>query len=300
MIKFPNDIMIEVTNECNLKCITCYSHQDGREKKYMDFWVYKKIIDEIPEKETKTISLYNYWEPLMHKQIWEFVSYAKQSWIKNIKIATNGTFLTTNKSVELIKSWLDYISISIDGTSQDIYWQFRVGWNLNLIIKNINTLVKLKQKLWKWPVIELQFIIMSHNESQVEAIKKLAQKLWVDVLRYKTVLIKEKQWSHLIPKDKKYSRYLNFEKTNSCKKPIEWIVINVDGKVIPCCYITDKYIDVHSLWNVVETNLVDLYNSKKSQDFVNSVVNDKQSVEYCRDCEEWNLNLDYQVIKLKW
>lgn len=300
MTIFPNDIMIEVTNECNLKCITCYSHQDGREKKYMDFSVFKKIIDELPYKDYKTISLYNYGEPLMHKQISEFVSYAKQNWIKNVKIATNGTFLNAKKSLELIKAWLDYISISVDGTSQEIYEKFRVGWNLSLVMKNIAILEKLKEKLWYGPIIELQFIIMAHNEKQIENIKLLAEKLWVDVLRYKTVLIKEKKWSSLIPNDKKYSRYLNLEKSNSCMKPVEWVVVNVDWKVIPCCYITDKYIDVHTLWNIVETNLVDLYNSKKSQDFVRSVVNNKQSVNYCRDCEEWNLNLDYKVIKLKW
>ena len=31
-IDFPKDIMIEITNNCNLKCITCYSHQDWRKK----------------------------------------------------------------------------------------------------------------------------------------------------------------------------------------------------------------------------------------------------------------------------
>lgn len=299
MNNFPNDIMIEVTNECNLRCTTCYSHQDDRPKKYMDLYVFKKIIDEIPEKNTKTISLYNYWEPLLHKQIWEFVEYAKQNWIKNIKIATNGTFLTANKSVELIQSWLDYISISVDWTTQEIYEKFRVWWNLNQVLKNTQVLVKLKEKLWYWPMIELQFIIMSHNENQVENIKLLAEKLWVDILRYKTVLIKNKKWSHLKPENKDYTRYEKIEKTNSCLKPKEWIVINVDWKVIPCCYITDKYIDIHTLWNINGNNLVDLYNSNKSKNFIENVEKNKQSVDYCKDCEEWNLNLDYKVIKLK-
>lgn len=298
MTNFPNDIMIEVTNVCNLKCTTCYSHQDDRHKKYMDFSVFKKIIDEIPEKNTKTISLYNYWEPLMHKQIWEFIKYAKLNWIKNIKIATNGTFLTANKSVELINAWLDYLSISVDWTTQEIYEKFRVWWNLNQIIKNIQILVKLKEKLWYWPIVELQFIIMSHNENQVENIKLLAEKLWVDVLRYKTVLIKEKQWSHLIPKNNNYTRYKEVTKTISCNKPNTWIVINVDGKIIPCCYITDKYIDIHSLWNINDNNLEELYNSNKSQKFVNDVFRNKQNVAYCCDCEEWNMDLDYKVIKI--
>ncbi|MDD2870365.1 MAG: radical SAM protein [Candidatus Gracilibacteria bacterium] len=298
MTNFPNDIMIEVTNVCNLKCTTCYSHQDDRHKKYMDFSVFKKIIDEIPEKNTKTISLYNYGEPLMHKQIGEFIKYAKLNGIKNIKIATNGTFLTANKSVELINAGLDYLSISVDGTTQEIYEKFRVGGNLNQIIKNIQILVKLKEKLGYGPIVELQFIIMSHNENQVENIKLLAEKLGVDVLRYKTVLIKEKQWSHLIPKNNNYTRYKEVTKTISCNKPNTGIVINVDGKIIPCCYITDKYIDIHSLGNINDNNLEELYNSNKSQKFVNDVFRNKQNVAYCCDCEEGNMDLDYKVIKI--
>jgi len=300
MNKFPNDIMIEVTNECNLRCITCYSHQDDRVKKYMSFDIFKKVINEIPEKNSKTISLYNYWEPLLHKQIWEFVKYSKDKWIKNVKIATNWTFLDTSKSIELIRSWLDYISISVDWTTQNIYEKFRVWWKLSQVVNNIHMLVKLKKKFWFWPVIEVQFIIMSHNEKQIEQIKSLAEKLWVNVIRYKTVCIKEKKWSYLNPTSIDYSRYSKRIKTNTCLKPTTWIVVNVDWKVLPCCYITDKYIDTHVLWNINESNLVDLYNSEKSQNFIKNVKNNKQNVIYCKDCEEWNLNLDYKVINFKW
>ncbi len=292
---FPKDIMIEVTNICNLRCTTCYSHQDSREKDYMKFNTFKKIIDEIPNKKNKTISLYNYWEPLLHKKIWEFISYAKQNQIKNIKIATNWTHLTTEKSLELIKAWLDYISISVDWTTQKIYEQFRKWWNLNTVLTNIKKLVNLKQKLWTWPIIELQFIIMSHNEHQVTSIEKLAKNLWVDILRYKTVLIKEIKWKHLIPNEKGYSRYKKTNK-NYCNKPKEWIVINFDWTVIPCCYITDKQIEKYSIWNVNDDNLEKLFYSEKSQDFVRKVEEDKSKIEYCKGCDEGNLDLDYRVV----
>jgi sulfatase maturation enzyme AslB (radical SAM superfamily) len=77
LFPFPKDIMIEVTNECNLRCTTCYSHQDAREKSYMSREIFEQIIDSIPEKREKTLSLYNYGEPLMHKEIHHFVEYAK-------------------------------------------------------------------------------------------------------------------------------------------------------------------------------------------------------------------------------
>jgi MoaA/NifB/PqqE/SkfB family radical SAM enzyme len=78
-IEFPNDIMIEITNNCNLNCATCYVHRDSRKKEFMSFEFFKEIIDQIPEKNKKTISLYNYGEPLMHKEIDKFIEYAKKS-----------------------------------------------------------------------------------------------------------------------------------------------------------------------------------------------------------------------------
>lgn len=298
-INFPNDIMIEVTNECNLKCITCYSHQDNREKKYMSKYIFEKIINEIPYKKNKTISLYNYWEPLLHPNIWYFVKYAKDNWVKSVKIATNWTFLSSKKSLELINSWLDYISVSIDWITQEIYEKFRIWWNLKKIISNLQKLVKLKNILWKWPIIELQFIIMSLNEHQIENIEILAKKIWVNILRYKTVLIKEKKWNYLIPKNDSYSRYIPTNKIN-CNKAQEWIVVNVDWTVIPCCYITDKQIKNYKLWNILKDSFENIFYSEKSINFIKQTTENKNKLEYCNKCQEWNLNLDYKVINLQW
>ena len=293
---FPKDIMIEVTNECNLRCTTCYSHQDGREKKYMNFEVFKKIVDEIPDKQEKTMSLYNYGEPLMHREIEKFVEYAKESRIGNIKIATNGTFLTRKKASELCLAGLDYLSISVDGITQKSYEEFRKGWNLRLVLKHIQETVYIRNKLKSWLQIELQFIIMSHNQSEIEKVKVLAKKLWVDVLRLKTVLIKEKKWVSLDPKNI-FSRYTNILNKNSCQKPKEWIVVNVDGSIIPCCYITDSGIDILKYGNV-SMWLLESFEKKESQDFVKKISEDKTKSFYCKDCQEWNTELNYELIYL--
>ncbi len=299
MHDFPQDIMIEVTNECNLRCITCYSHQDWRKREYMPFSVYQKVIDEIPEKNNKSISLYNYWEPLLHPEIWKMIGYAKWSGIKNIKIATNGTILNLKKIIEIVKGWLDYISISIDWTTQDVYEIFRIWWSLFNVIRNIKNLVRIKEDLQSSLIIELQFIIMRHNEWQIEDIMKLAKELKVDLLRYKTVLIKDKKWEYLLPSNKKYSRYTNTS-VKYCNKPKESIVVNVDGKIIPCCYITDNFITKYTFWNIKNENFQEVFSKNKNQQFIKEVTTDKSNTDYCKDCSEWNLNLNYKLIKLNY
>lgn len=298
-VAFPNDIMIEVTNVCNLKCTTCYSHQDWREKRFMSLDIFKKIVNDIPSPETKTISLYNYGEPLMHPDIWEMVRYAKTSKIKNVKIATNGTYLTARKSLELIRWWLDYLSISVDGTTQEVYEKFRIWGNIKEVLTHTKQIVELKKKLWAGPKIELQFIIMSHNQHQIPSVEALARNLGVDYLRYKTVLIKDQKWWSLLPKDVQYTRYNpKIEKKNTCHKPEQGIVINVDGEVIPCCYITDDFIPVHRFWNIETKWLQEVFQESKNQKFIETVATNKSTTPYCSWCDEWNIDLNYKLIQI--
>lgn len=295
---FPQDIMIEITNRCNLNCTTCYVHIDGRPKQDMSFELFKKIINEIPAKENKTLSLYNYWEPLLHMEIGRFVQYAKTSGIKNIKIATNGHMLTTKIWAELILGWLDYICISIDGTTQEIYEKFRRWWNLHLVINNILQFVRLRDKIGKNPVIEILFIVTSENMHQIAHIKNLAKVLGADLLKLKKVEITGAQWKYLDP-GKIFSRYENQATIHSCKKPQEWIVINVDWTVLPCCYITDHRIKTHNFWNIKNNTLSEIFFFQKNQTFISTLDQDKKEVDYCKNCNEGNINLYYDVIEFK-
>lgn len=296
-IVFPNDIMIEITNNCNLNCATCYVHRDWRKKEFMSFDFFKEIIDQIPDRYNKTISLYNYWEPLLHKEIAHFIRYAKDSGIKNIKIATNWHLLTKKMSVDLITSKLDYISISIDWVNQESYENFRISWNLKTVINNIINLVRLRDRLANNPIIEIQFIITNENYKDLDKIEKLSRKLWVDILKLKRIEITEKEWEYLDP-PAEFSRYKkNLKTKNYCNKPKESIVVNVDWKLLPCCYITDRYLETHNLWNVKNNTIANLL--KEKDDFIEKITSNKKLIDYCKDCNEWNNEIYYKIIHLK-
>ncbi|MFA6923541.1 MAG: hypothetical protein WC223_04730 [Bacteroidales bacterium] len=76
-IGFPISITIEPTNYCNLKCSECPSGSGllTREKGYIDFNLYKKIIDEIYKK-TIYLTLYFQGEPYLHPRFFELIKYA--------------------------------------------------------------------------------------------------------------------------------------------------------------------------------------------------------------------------------
>jgi radical SAM protein with 4Fe4S-binding SPASM domain len=215
--------------------------------------------------------------------------------IRFVKIATNGLLFDSIKIKELHDSGLDYLSFSVDGATEESYLKFRRRGNFQELLANIKKVVVQKHENLK---VEMQFIIMSHNENEIDSIKNIAEGLGVDILRLKKVLIKNAEWENLSPKQCKYCRYSNMRKMESCNRPKKELVICSNGTVIPCCYIVGKDIEEYALGNIFKQNLSDIISSDKYTMFVNNSLNDKNKNLCCVDCEEGNAEIDYDIISL--
>ncbi|OIO36928.1 MAG: hypothetical protein AUJ74_00325 [Candidatus Omnitrophica bacterium CG1_02_44_16] len=291
------DIMIEPTNRCNFRCPTCFSHQDDRPKTDLKFGVFKKFID-INKHYIGSLSLFNYGEPLLNKDIFRMIAYAKENGISYTKVATNGFFLTQKASKMLLLSGLDHLSVSLDGASEDTYKVFRKGGCFHRVLSNIRSCVYQKKELMSKMKIEAQFIIMKHNESELKHAVKLSKRLGVDIIRLKTLLVKKKAWAKFLPVSEKYSRYSKKPHFLGCRKPLSELVINSDGTVLPCCYIVGlRPIKKYSLGNIRKSSLVDILKTKKYSGFVRQCALYKDAISCCRDCQEGNSKLDHKIIK---
>ena len=73
--KLPKTINIELTNMCNLRCPVCPTHfAMTRERGFMDFELFKSIIDEFKNVNLKPgIIMIFAGEPLLHKNVDKFV-----------------------------------------------------------------------------------------------------------------------------------------------------------------------------------------------------------------------------------
>src|SRR3990172_1700346 len=91
---YPDRMYIESTNVCNLSCIMCPNGTSGmkRPKGYMDFELFKRIVNEMaPHVETTTLHIWG--EPLLHPKIIDMISYCKAKSLP-CEISTNATLLT--------------------------------------------------------------------------------------------------------------------------------------------------------------------------------------------------------------
>lgn len=292
-------LMIEPTNRCQLRCPTCFSHRDGRPKHDMTFAQFRSIIDKNRSR-INGLSLYNYGEPLLHAQICEMIAYAKTRGIRFVKIATNGLNLNETLSRRLVTSGLDYLSISLDGASAKTYQRFRKNGRFLQIVRNIGNLIRWRNKTRGPLKIEIQFIIMRHNEHEISSMRQLSERLKIDVLRFKTVLIKKKTWRYLLPENKHYNRYETTRTPlRTCQKPFLELVVNSDGTVIPCCYIVGPDVRRFQLGNIFKNTIDEILSGSAYGRFLKAVQTDKSKLSCCKDCREGELTLDFKRTRLR-
>lgn len=295
---YPLTVMIEPTNICNLKCPLCPTGAGliKRKKGYMKFSDFKKIIDEIGDYIIH-LRLWNWGEPLLNKEIFKMISYAHTKKIF-INLSTNSNFLNKEIAEKILDSGLDELIISLDGASKETYNKYRKGGDFEKIISSIKFLTSQKKKLNKKTLfVKLQFIIMKHNEDEIEKIKELAKELGVDELVFKTVGVMDyfskEDIKKYLPNNEKYSRYKINEKQAVLKRKINnwcdslWdeIVINWDGSVVPCCFdMNNKMI----LGNAFEQNIKEIWNSRKYIQLRKMILTNKQNLSLCKNCPGTN------------
>ena len=307
---YPEWVVIEPTNICNLSCPACPtgSKRMNRVKRMMSFVEFKNIIDQI-KGHVKSISLYNFGEPFLNKELLSMIRYAKRCGM-HITTSTNGEFFTSRQfCLELVKTGLDHLIISLDGTDQEALDKYRKGSNFHNIIEGIKLISESKKELGlNAPKIELQFMLMKHNEFQRDSMKQYADRLGVDVYSEKTMGIGnfmhssefQKVAKELLPDNLSFSRYflkhdgtyaLKGEVCNRCWYVYKATVINSDGTVVPCCWDSNSE---HVMGNVSRDSLKDIWLGERYQDFRKQFRLNRKKISICQTCP-----IDRRFLKCK-
>lgn len=139
--KYPplKQIRIEVTQKCNQKCKYCYVEYLTKQKsgKEISFEEIKNIIIESVKQGLKTVSLTGGEPFLRYNLIKKVIKFSLSKGLET-GILTNATLTTKNQLKELKKLGLNWIRISLDGTTKEINSSCRDDKNFENIIKTIN------------------------------------------------------------------------------------------------------------------------------------------------------------------
>ncbi len=290
----PITLSVEPTTSCNLGCPECPSglKQFTRPEGEMEEALYRRLVDELAD---DLLYLYFYFqgEPYLHPRFTELVRYAADQRIYTVT-STNAHFLTERKAEETVRSGLSRILISVDGTTQETYRQYRIHGSLDKVLEGTRRLVEARQRLRSTtPHIVWQFLVVRHNEHQVQEAKQMAKELGVDEIRFKTAQIYDYQQGHpLIPTIDTFSRYrqkadgsweIKNKLENQCWKLWHSAVMTWDGKVVPCCFDKDAQ---YTMGNLQQQSFRQIWNGQAYQAFRQRLLQSRKAIDICTNCSE--------------
>jgi len=277
---------VEVNGGCNYTCEMC-PQSSGREKNFlkkMPIDLFKDICLQLEDIGCKQIDLQGSGEPLLNRNIAEYVKIAKDQNLE-VSMVSNGFNLSQKISDELIDVGLDFIRISVIGYNRQTYikWMSRDGFDK--VYKNVNYYLQRSNdtgsKLSSYHLV----LDKKNQDFDVQQYKNN----WIDPLGIKAEIWLMHNWSGTY--DTPYSR--NTTKRRSCGRPFApYINIRAGGldihhgAVVPCCYVLGN--DSGAVLGHADTqSIIDIFNGQQYQQLRKLHAQERfDEIDYCKNCDQ--------------
>jgi radical SAM protein with 4Fe4S-binding SPASM domain len=270
----PYIYTVDTGNVCNLRCPLCPTGYHGLERRQslMRLAEFQGIINKIKPYAIEVI-MHNWGEPFLNPDILPMIQYAGKNRVGTTISSNLNLVNRTEKFLEeVVDAGLDHLTVSIDGTTQDVYETYRKGGVLENVLSNMRHLIRYRNKVGSaTPKVEWQFLVMKHNQHQMDDARRMSEEIGVDRLRFtgaglpfnefKNVSLAN-QWMSDMPEYRGYAPDKMVERgylyDESCFYLYRAMTVNPEGGVAPCCVLYHSKFD---FGNLVESSLEDVWNS---------------------------------------
>ncbi len=251
---YPPYLLIEPVSACNLRCPFCFQTDKSFTRKpfmgVIDFDFFKKVINEADELGVGAITLASRGEPTMHKQFINLLEYINQKEnIFEIKMNTNGTFLTEEICHGIFKNNVTQIVVSSDHYIKEDYERLRLGSNFEKVVKNVDMLYQIRNKFYPNSLTEIR-VSGVDNEKNLD--RKKFKEFWIKRSDHVTAGLPLERWNT-------YENEVSKEIVDPCEKLWDRMYVWFDGKVNPCDADYKSYL---SYGNAKDYSLKELWNNK--------------------------------------
>ena len=231
---------------------------------------------------------------MLDPDIYRMIRYAKDKHLR-VKIATNGNFLDIDR---LFWSGLDHIDFKMSGMDQASHDRYRVGGSLDNVIRHVRQILEeRRQRGVLYPRVGLGFIVMKHNEHQMEEFRKFAQELGVDHPRLvKTCIRTHEQGQAMLPTDRRFWLYdeqafaegriePRWKPRNECGPMYHQVIFTWEGDMLPCCRDCHGH---HRMGNIFKARSFNsIWNGKAYREFRKQVLTCQRQIQICSLCQEF-------------
>jgi pyruvate-formate lyase-activating enzyme len=145
---FPSQVIIDVTELCNLSCTHCphpaFKQSDFYAGRSLGPELVSKAIGEVAGAGRGIVQYVRFasdGEPLLNKSIYPMLAEAVERSGTFVSLTTNGTLLTPSRIEQLIATGVHLVDISIDAFSAETYSKIRVRGDLSVTRGNVERLI---------------------------------------------------------------------------------------------------------------------------------------------------------------
>lgn len=288
--EFPRYIDIELTNQCNFRCLMCFgtAYKIKRQKGYMENAVFNKILKEVKFYKTP-VRFIRCGEPLLHPSALDYIREAKKAGCI-VHLTTNGSLLNEKIIDELLRIPLDSIKFSFQGIDRETYKEMR---NIDFYdeLMEIIKLFHKKRREKHFPYMHASTTITYEGAEQVQRFKE-AVKPFVDLVTVGRTLLEhiDINYVQLRAEEKNILKILKTKETvikkhPNCPEVFDKLSINWDGTVTACCW---DYDNLMMVGDINREPLKEIWTSNKINFYRIILVNMKyDDLPLCRVCYDY-------------
>ena len=286
---FPKNMLLELSNICNHSCIFCANSKSTRKKSYISFDFAKRILEEAYDLGTREVGFYSTGEPLVNKDLEEYVKIAKVIGYEYIYITTNGALLNEDRAKSLIDAGIDSIKFSINAGTRESYAITHGKDEFEKVVGNLKNLFDYRRDNKKNFKIFISCILTRYTNNEKSLILNELSPYTDDV-----VFLNCKNQCGVMYEVNKYLTIEEDvkEENNICPLPFNKLHITCEGYLTACCADFQNYLIVSDLNN--ET-LKNAWNGEVFKGLRRKHIENKLEGTLCYNCVN-NVNSDIKPL----
>lgn len=275
----PIRVWFDSSSYCNLRCTMCPNKELDKEARgIMDLDLFKNIIDQLVGS-VADINLHHRGEPLMNKDLFEMIRYARERDIR-VRFHTNGCLMNEEKAAALVEAQPDLISFSIDGFEKEAYEKVRINGRFEETVGNVLKLLELRRKARKMlPYVVVERINFA-GEEIAPAVETKARKLrreFLDAGVNEVVTKEEFVWAE----DEMAKREVP-QTYKKCTFPWYAMVVGWNGDVAPC---PQDFFSRMVMGNLATQTVKEVWHGDAYQSLRRRLQEDLASLAMCKHCD---------------
>ena len=285
--EFPSQLIVDITEVCNLACIHCphpaFKTSKHYSKRYLEPELNKKVVDEVREEAAGCCQYIRYTsngEPLVHPKGYEMVEYAVKHSGAYVTLTTNGTIMTERKTKQLLDAGVHMIDISIDAHTRETYAKVRVNGDLDVTRTNVLRLIEWVKSSGVETKVVVSFVEQPENIHEGEDFKRYWMEEGASSVVFRRLHSAGGNMDTIAEKmrEVKKTRY-------PCLYPWERLILDPKGFLAFC---PDDWNYTSAFADFREVSVRDVWKGEYMQALRSAHINnDFTGHEFCGQCPDW-------------